>query len=148
MSTNGSEWVTVHDTIGTRADAPHAFIELEQSRRARYVRVTSGAMPFGGRFAISGLRVFGLADAAAPRAVTPTGERADELTVALAWEPVPGAVGYNVRYGTSPEKLYHSWLVYDRSELVVGSLNAGVPYWFAVDSFNGAGVTAGTATRI
>ncbi|QIG41007.1 family 43 glycosylhydrolase [Microbacterium sp. 4R-513] len=148
VSTDASEWVTVHDTIGTRADAPHAFIELEQSQRARYVRVTSGAMPFGGRFAISGLRVFGLADGVAPRAVTPTGERADELTVALAWEPVPGAVGYNVRYGTSPEKLYHSWLVYDRSALVVGSLNAGVPYWFAVDSFNGAGVTPGTATRI
>ena len=146
LSTNGSEWVTVHDTIGTCADAPHAFIELEQSRRARYVRVTSGAMPFGGRFAVSGLRVFGLTDGAKPSAITPTVERTDELTATLAWEPAPGAVGYNVRYGTSPEKLYHSWLVYDRSELVVGSLNADVPYWFAVDSFNGAGVTQGAAT--
>jgi hypothetical protein len=79
--------------------------------------------------------------------VSATGERTDELTVALAWKPAPGAVGYNVRYGT-PEKLYHSWLVYDRSELVVGSLSAGVPHWFAVDSFHRAGVTAGTATRI
>jgi hypothetical protein len=138
----------VHDTVGTRADAPHAFIELEQSRRARYVRVTSGVMPFGGPFAVSGLRVFGLADGAKPSAVTPTAERTDELTATLAWESASGAVGYNVRYGTSPEKLYHSWLVYDRSKLVVGSLNAGVPYWFAVDSFNGAGVTQGAATGI
>lgn len=148
MSTDAAEWVTVYDTIGTRADAPHAFVELEQPRRVRYVRVTSGAMPFGGRFAMSGLRVFGLADGPKPLAVNPTGERTDELTARLAWEPAPGAVGYNVRYGTSPEKLFHSWLVYDQSELVVGSLNAGVPYWFAVDSFNRAGVTEGTATRI
>ena len=46
----------VHDTTGTRADTPHAFVELEQPRRARYVRVTSGSMPFGGHFAVSGLR--------------------------------------------------------------------------------------------
>jgi hypothetical protein len=40
--------------------------------------------------------------------------------------------------------LYRSWLVYDRNELDVPSLNAGEEdTWFAVDAFNGAGVTLG-----
>ena len=61
---------------------------------------------------------------------------------------MPGAVGYNIRYGIAPEKLYHSWLVYDRTELEIGSLNAGPRYWAAVDSFNEAGVTPGPVVRI
>ncbi|UOQ89162.1 family 43 glycosylhydrolase [Agromyces endophyticus] len=148
LSTDGHEWAVVHDTIGTRADAPHAFIVLPERRRARFVRVTAGAMPFGAAFAVSGLRVFGLADVALPEPVTVAGERPDPRTASLRWDAAPGAVGYNVRYGLSPDKLHHSWLVYDRTDLEVGSLNAGHAYWFAVDGFNGAGVTAGVATRI
>ena len=143
LSLDGVEWAVVHDTIGTREDAPHAFVVLPEARRARYIRVTAGAMPFGGAFAVSGLRVFGLADVPLPGAADVSGERRDPRTASLRWEAVPGVVGYNVRYGLSPDKLYHSWLVYDRTDLEVGSLNAGHPYWFAVDSFNGAGVTPG-----
>ena len=143
LSLDGVEWAVVHDTIGTREDAPHAFVVLPEARRARYIRVTAGAMPFGGAFAVSGLRVFGLADVPLPGVADVGGERRDPRTASLRWEAVPGVVGYNVRYGLSPDKLYHSWLVYDRTDLEVGSLNAGHPYWFAVDSFNRAGVTPG-----
>lgn len=148
LSLDGVEWTVVHDTIGTREDAPHAFVVLPESRRARYVRVTAGAMPFGGVFAVSGLRVFGLADVPLPHAVEVGGERHDPRTASLRWDAAPGAVGYNVRYGIAPDKLYHSWLVYDRTDLEVGSLNAGHPYWFAVDSFNGAGITPGAVARL
>ncbi|WP_286309434.1 fibronectin type III domain-containing protein [Agromyces mangrovi Wang et al. 2018] len=105
-------------------------------------------MPFGGAFAVSGLRVFGHGDGAPAGTVEAAGERVDPRTASLRWDAADGAVGYNVRYGISPEKLYHSWLVYDRTDLEIGSLNAGHPYWFAVDSFNGAGVTPGAAIRI
>ncbi|GAA1834989.1 family 43 glycosylhydrolase [Agromyces salentinus] len=148
LSLDGVEWTLVHDSIGTGADAPHAFIALPEAQRARFVRVTAGAMPFGGPFAVSGLRVFGLGDADLAAAVAPSGERRDPLTVALRWDASAGAVGYNIRYGLAPDKLYHSWLVYDRTELEIGSLNAGHPYWFAVDAFTVSGITPGDAMRI
>ena len=148
LSLDGEEWATVHDSFGTRADTPHAFIELAEARRARFVRVTGGRMPFGGPFAVSGLRVFGLGDAPKPAAVTPTATRPDPRTAALTWNEASGAVGYNIRYGLAPEKLYHSWLVYDRTDLEVGSLNAGRTYWFAIDSFNETGITEGQAVRV
>lgn len=148
LSVDGVEWTVVHDTIGTREDAPHAFIVLPEAHRARFARVTSGAMPFGGAFAVSGLRVFGFAEVSLPDPVEARGERRDPRTASLRWDAAPGAVGYNVRYGISPDKLYHSWLVYERTDLDVGSLNAGHSYWFAVDSFNGAGVTLGAVVRL
>lgn len=150
FSLDGVEWSVVHDRIGTGLDAPHAFIALPKVRRARYVRVTAGAMPFGGSFSVSGLRVFGYGDVPLPREIDVRGERRDPRTASLHWDAGPGAgaVGYNVRYGISPEKLYHSWLVYDRTDLEIGSLNTGHPYWFAVDSFNEAGVTPGIVTRV
>jgi xylan 1,4-beta-xylosidase len=43
-------------------DAPHPFVVLEPARRARFVRVTAGRMPFDGPISINGLRVFGTGD--------------------------------------------------------------------------------------
>ncbi|MET0861241.1 MAG: family 43 glycosylhydrolase [Microbacterium sp.] len=143
LSRDGQEWTTIHDTRGTSSDTPHAFIELPEPRRARFVRVTAGKMPFDGPFAVSGVRVFGLGEAPRAGAVTPAVTRADPRTASLTWKPAPGAVGYNVRYGLSAKKLYHSWLVYDQTDLEIGSLNSGHPYWFAVDSFNENGITTG-----
>ncbi|KQX07711.1 MULTISPECIES: family 43 glycosylhydrolase [unclassified Leifsonia] len=143
LSLDGDEWTVVHDSTGAGVDAPHAFVELAEAHRARFVRVTAGKIPFEGPLAVSGVRVFGLGGGTQPVAVTPAVTRADSRTASLTWDAAPGAVGYNVRYGLSPEKLYHSWLVYDRTDLEIGSLNAGRPYWFAVDSFNESGVTTG-----
>ena len=148
LSLDGVEWSVVHDTIGTGTDAPHAFIALPEAQQARFVRLTAGAMPFGGAIAVSGLRVFGFGDVPLPGVIDVRGERRDPRTASLRWDAAPSAVGYNVRYGISPEKLYHSWLVYDRTNLEIGSLNAGHPYWFAVDSFNEAGVAPGIANRL
>jgi len=54
-----------------------------------------------------------------------------------------GAIGYNVRYGIAPDKLYSSRQGYEKCELDIGILNAGQDYWFAVDSFNDNGITSG-----
>jgi hypothetical protein len=148
LSLDGEEWWIVHDSVGSRADTPHAFIELNEARHARFVRVTAGAMPFGGPFALSGLRVFGVCDTPRTSPVTATATRSDPRTASLTWTAAAGAVGYNVRYGLAPEKLYHSWLVYDRTDLEVGSLNAGRAYWFAIDSFNEGGITPGPVLRV
>lgn len=146
-SVDGQSWETIHDGRVDEADRPHALITLDVPRELRYIRVVAARLPFDGAFAVSGLRVFGRAAGDVPSATTPTAVRAEPRTARVSWPAVDGAIGYNVRYGAGPEALYRSWLVYDRTELDVPSLNADEDTWFAVDAFNGTGVTLGNAVR-
>jgi xylan 1,4-beta-xylosidase len=148
VSTDGTTWTTVQDNRGTGIDAPHKFVTLEAGSLARFVRLTGGAMPYGGYFAVSGLRVFGIGNGTAPAAVSPTATRLEGRDAAISWAPVDGAQGYNVRYGIHPEKLYSSWMVYGDAELNLSSLNAGHAYWVAVDSFNENGITVGGVIEV
>ncbi|MFJ8021481.1 family 43 glycosylhydrolase [Streptomyces sp. NPDC096311] len=148
FSADGQEWHTVSDNRGSGEDAPHALVTLKPARRARFVRVTAGRMPFDGPFSVSGLRVFGTGHGAAPAAITPRAARVDDLTARIEWDPSESAHGYNVRYGIAADKLYHSWLLYEQSALDLRSLNAGHDYWVAVDSFNENGITPGPVLKI
>ena len=146
-SLDGQEWSILFDGAAGGDDRPHALILLDEPRALGFIRVTAQSLPFDGAFAVSGLRVFGRGQGDTPSAVTATAVRVDELCARLVWDAAPGAQGYNIRYGSSPDKLYRSWLVYERTSLDVPSLNAGQDAWFAVDSFNENGVTLGAAVR-
>ncbi|WP_198412172.1 family 43 glycosylhydrolase [Mycetocola zhujimingii] len=146
ISGDGEEWQVVSDTRSARADQPHALVVLEEAVMARFVRCTAGELPYGAPFAVSGIRVFGLGEGPLPALPAVSARRDDARTAELRWDPVPGAQGYNVRYGTHPEKLYSSWHLHGDTTLQLGSLNAGTPYWVAVDSFSEAGVSIATAT--
>ncbi|WP_286246706.1 hypothetical protein [Streptomyces graminofaciens] len=78
-------------------------------------------------FAVSGLRVFGTGDAPAPAATRVRARRVDQRTAYLKWNAVEGVTGYTIRYGRHPQKLRHSWQVYERTELDLRSLNMDVP---------------------
>jgi hypothetical protein len=143
ISQDGQEWTVVGDSRGTGLDAPHAYLVLDAPCQTRFVRVTSGRLPFDGVFAVSGVRVFGTGDGDAPPPVRARAIRVDDRTARIEWDAAPGAVGYNVRYGRHPQKLYHSWLVYERTALDLRSLNADAEYWVAVDAFGEAGVASG-----
>jgi xylan 1,4-beta-xylosidase len=142
-STDGITWTALHDSRGADSDRPHALMVLDEARPGRYVRVTSGRLPFDGPLAVSGLRVFGLGDGTAPAPALARAQRIDERTARIDWEPSEGATGYNIRYGSHPDKLYHSWQVHDRTHLDLPSLNAGIKYWAAVDAFGENGITTG-----
>lgn len=144
VSVDATNWTTVSDQRAARAVGLHPLITLDAPVPARYVRVRFGAMPFGASPAVSGLRVFGMSEGGLPQAVVPAAVRVDGRTASIGWKGAAGAHGYNVRYGIAPDKLYHSWLVYDQTSLVLPNLNAGHDYWFAVDSFGEAGVTEGS----
>ncbi|WAH97321.1 fibronectin type III domain-containing protein [Arthrobacter sp. MMS18-M83] len=141
VSLDGTEWTLIHDTQGTGADTPHSFVVLEQAQMVRFVKVTGYRMPFDAPFAVSGIRVFGITDGARPKGTAPTVTRTGDRSVRIAWQADAGADGYNIRYGTAPEKLYQSWLVYDQTELELKALNAETDYWVAVDAFNKSGIT-------
>lgn len=147
-SLDGRSWATLHDNRGSGSDAPHGFVTLDEAVRYRYVRATGYQMPFGAPFAVSGLRVFGRGNGEAPPKVVAEAARTEARNALVRWEPAPTAHGYNVRYGRDPEKLYHSWMVYDQNQLDLSSLTAGEGYWVAVDAFNENGVTSGETVQI
>ena len=140
-SVDGLIWDVAANSCDSDTEQPHAFFPLDEPRSARYVRVTAGKLPFGEPFAVSGLRVFGVAEGDLPGRATVRATRVNACTVRIVWDPVEGAQGYNVRYGIHPKKLYHSWLLYDQTQLELGSLNADVDYWISVDVFNESGIT-------
>ena len=78
-----------------------------------------------------------------------TAERiCDDLSCKVSWNKVDGALGYNVRYGIAPDKLYLSHMQYEDTEVRLGSLNKGQKYYFTVDCFNESGITKGTAVVV
>ena len=54
------------------------------------------------------------------------------------------AVGYEVLWGHSPDKLYHSFRVFGKTDVEIRALTAGVGQYFVrVDAFNENGITEG-----
>jgi hypothetical protein len=107
----------------------------------RYVHGHVGAA----HLAISDLRVFGDAGGSTPRPPTDVDAvRAhDARTMTVSWRRVPGAVGYNVRWGVKPDRLNLCYQVFaDRgTRLDVRALSIGVDYYVAVEAFNENGVS-------
>ena len=144
------DWEVLADRRGQDTDLPHDFITFANGKRLRYIRAIGDEMPFGGNFAISGLRIFGHAGGAAPTAVQIDAKRLDALTMRVQWAPVSDSDGYNVRWGSAPDKLYHSWQVYgcEAEGITIGQLSATVDCYVAVDTFNGSGITTGEVVRV
>lgn len=148
ISVDGTAWEPVLNLRDGSADRPHAYVELPGGHVARYVRLAHIQAPMGGRAAVSGLRVFGAAEGIERPAVV-TAVRAarieNGLSAELTWAPVPGATGYIVCYGLTPDALYGSWELADGSlgMHLITTLDANTPYYVAIDSFNEAGVTRG-----
>ena len=142
-STDGSDWFVLSDKRSAESNLPHDYLELD-GVKLRYVRVTAEKLPYDEPFALSGLRVFGLGNFTAPEAVTAfTASRPDAMTAKLSWKAADRAIGYNVRYGISPDKLYSSHMVCGRTEVLLTMLNAGQSCYAAVDAFGEGGVTEG-----
>jgi xylan 1,4-beta-xylosidase len=147
VSLDGEAWTVAHDgTDGT--DSAHRLVRFPSAPRARFVRIVGLATPWGSTFAVSGLRVFGTDGREAPAEVFPSAARTERRNAHVRWVPSAVAEGYNVRYGRRPDRLYHSWQVWDAIELELPTLTAGEDYWVAVDAYNAGGVTVGRPVRI
>ncbi|MDP9178455.1 MAG: family 43 glycosylhydrolase [Gemmatimonadota bacterium] len=148
-SLDGNQWNTVADLSRDRRDRPNAYMELSAPVRARFVRyehIHVGAA----NLAISDIRVFGNGDAGGPPAparVTARRDR-DERNAIITWRAVPGIVGYNVRWGISPSKLYQTYQRFadQGTTLEIRALTVGQPYWVAVESFDENGVSTLSST--
>lgn len=145
-SLDGKNWKTLADKTENKSDVPHDYIELAIPTKARYIKMINYKVP-GGTFAIAGLRVFGNANGTPPQEVKNLNiqrSKTDPCIVDLKWNKSPDAVGYNIRYGTSRDKLYLNYQVFDSNSLTIRSLNSKHSYYFTIDTFNESGVTVGT----
>ena len=146
LSDDGKAWRTAIDHSRDGRDAPHDYQVLPNAQSARFVRVRSVHMPDQGKFSLYDLRVFGNGGGAPPATVpllTAVRDAADPRRALISWEPARGAEFYVVRYGTSPDAMNQSYQVYEGQRAVsVASLNAGTPYFVAVDAINENGMTA------
>jgi xylan 1,4-beta-xylosidase len=147
-SRDGVQWTTVGDLSRERRDRPNAYIELPKPTHARFIRyehIHVGAA----NLAVSDIRVFGNGDGSRP--ATPAGLTAkrdrDERNAMIAWQPVAGVVGYNVRWGISPTKLYETYQRFadQGSTLDLRALTVGQSYWAAIESFDENGVSTVSA---
>jgi xylan 1,4-beta-xylosidase len=144
-SSNGKNWKTLADKTQNQTDVPHDYIELTKPVKARYIKLTNFRVP-DGTFALAGLRVFGNSGEKSPlevKSLSLTRLETDRCVVDLKWLKIPDAIGYNIRYGTSKDKLYQNYQVLGTNSLTIRSLNALQKYFFTIDAFNENGITKG-----
>lgn len=146
-SADGESFEVLIDRSDNTDDLSHEYFELEGAQRIRYIRLTNmGETPAGGRFAVSGLRVFGYGNAPLPTAVNAlSAERLeDERMMTVSWEAAENAEGYNVRFGINPDELNLHYNIHGQTDITLKCLNTGVDYFVTVDAYNESGVTKGT----
>jgi xylan 1,4-beta-xylosidase len=145
-SNDNKNWKTLVDKTQNTTDVPHDYIGLKTPVKARYIKLINYRVP-DGTFALAGLRVFGNGGGSAPSEVKKVEiERSenDRCIVTIKWERNPDAVGYNIRYGSLKNKLYHNYQVLGSDSLTIRSLNSLDKYYFTMDAFNENGITKGS----
>jgi hypothetical protein len=149
-SIDGKAWTTI---VPERNANDHAYVAFDAPVPVRFLRLRNTHVAAGGRFSVSDLRAFGVADdLRAPDAVatlTVKRDPADRRKVELRWPPAPHATSYLIRYGAAPDKLYQHHVVRGRdgTAATLYSLNNDPPYTFRVDALNATGRTVGTGTE-
>lgn len=147
-STDGKNWSVLEDKRACESDLPHDLVVRAEGFQARYLRLTVTETPYHAPACISGLRVFGKGNGNPPAQTTDvTARRTDSMSMLINWQG--DAVGYEVLWGHAPDKLYHNFRVFARTNLEVRALMANVErYYVRVDAFNENGITQGIVTEV
>jgi len=147
-SVDGRKWTTLVDKSNNKTDVPHDYIALESPVQARFIRLENVHMPTG-KFAISGLRVFGNANGPKPAQVKQfivLRTEKDKRSAWIKWGPVDNAYAYNIYYGTAPDKLYNCVMVHDANEYWFKVMDKEKPYYFSIEAVSENGVSERTKT--
>ena len=144
-SVDGEKWQALVDRRNSFRDVPNDYVELSSPQTVRYIRYKNIHVPTP-NLAISGLRVFGLGTGKAPTVVKNLSVKRyqDRRDALVTWEQQKNCQGYNVLWGIAPDKLYSSWMVYDKNSLELKSLTVDQTYYFAVEAFNENGLSERT----
>lgn len=147
-SIDGESWFVIEDKSDAGTDLSHDLIVREEGFAARYLRLSNIAVPYGQNPCVSGLRVFGLGDGEKPAAPVFTATRMGDLDMVVQIKEQPNTLGYNILFGASPEKLYHSSMVFTVGSHRIGALIKDRDYFVRVDAFNENGITEGSCIKL
>ena len=147
-SIDGKKWNLLIDKSNNKKDVPHDYVELSPSVQARFIKLENIHMPTG-KFAISGLRVFGKGVGNNPDAVKQffvLRTEKDNRSAWIKWKPVDNAFAYNIYFGTAPDKLYNCIMVHDANEYYYKGMDLMKTYYYTIEAINENGVSERSKT--
>jgi beta-xylosidase len=142
-SVDGIKWNVLLDKSNNKMDVPHEYVELEKPIQARFIKLENIHMP-AGKFAISGLRIFGNGNGSKPDPVKTffvLRTEKDERSAWIKWSPVNNAYAYNIYFGTVPDKLYNCIMVHDANEYYYKGMDKLKTYYYCIEAINENGVS-------
>ena len=137
------------DKSKNRKDVPHDYIELDKPVETRYIKLVNIHMA-DGKFAISGLRVFGNGKGARPDTVKQfivLLTEKDKRSAWIKWSPVDNAYAYNIYFGIAPDKMYGCIMVYGANEYYFKGMDKDQKYYFSIEAINENGVSPRTVVK-
>ncbi|MBR4165104.1 MAG: family 43 glycosylhydrolase [Lachnospiraceae bacterium] len=147
-SENGRDWEVLEDKTAADTDLSHDLVVREEGITARYLRLSQMEVPYLQQPCISGFRVFGRGEGFAPAVPQFTAVRSGDLDMTVTIEAQPDTTGFNVLFGSAPDKLYHSYMLFSAGDQRIGALIKGRAYYVRVDAFNDTGITEGKTIRL
>jgi xylan 1,4-beta-xylosidase len=146
QSDDGKKWKLLVDKSKNKKDVPHDYIELPQPVNARFLKLENIHIP-SGKFAISGLRVFGNGNGTLPDTVknfVVLRTEKDKRSAWIRWRPVDNAFAYNIYTGVEPDKLYNCIMVHSANDYYFKAMDRNLPYYFQIEAINESGVSKRT----
>ena len=147
-SKDGETWFCIEDKTNADTDLSHDLVISEEGIDVRYLRISDISVPYGQSPCISGMRVFGKGNGEAPAAPEYTAVRTGDLDMNVAIQPQDNTLGYNILFGSAPDRLYHSYMVFSNEPKRVGALIKDRKYYVRVDAFNENGITEGVCRKL
>ncbi|MBL7968805.1 MAG: discoidin domain-containing protein [Prolixibacteraceae bacterium] len=144
-STDRKNWMNLSDRTTNTVFGTNPYEALRIPVEAQYIRITGYHVP-APTFAISEFRIFGSGTDRKPKKVSKfraVRDYRNPQIVKMSWSKQADTSGYNIRYGTDKDKLYHSYQVGKKTRLTVHCPDKNKTYWFQMDAFNENGVTPG-----
>jgi hypothetical protein len=146
QSLDGKKWTLLIDKSANKTDIPHEYVELTNPVIARFIRLENIHMP-SGKFAVSGLRVFGKGPGQPPGAVKDfivLRTEKDKRSAWIKWRLSDDAYAYNIYFGTTPGRLYNCVMVQEANEYWFKAMDKDKPYYFSIEAINENGVSPRT----
>lgn len=146
-SDDGIRWTLLLDKSKNTKDVPHDYVELKKPVQARFIKLQNIKVP-SGKFALSGLRIFGKGKGAVPDTVQNfmvLRTEKDKRSAWIKWKPVDNAYAYNIYTGIAPDKLYNCIMVHNANEYYFKAMDKSLPYYFQIEAINENGLSPGTS---
>ncbi|HAQ19982.1 MAG TPA: carbohydrate-binding protein [Prolixibacteraceae bacterium] len=144
-SVDKKTWKKLSDKTSNFEYQPNYYESVKIPVQAQYIKIINYRVP-GVTFAISGFRIFGSGTNRKPKKINSfraVRDYRNAQIIKMSWEKQANTAGYNIRYGTDKDKLYHSYQVYKNTRLTIRCPDKNKTYWFEIDAFNDSGVTSG-----